>query len=279
METISLGISPCPNDTFIFDALIHHKIDTKGIQFNTHIADVEELNNMAQEGKIDCTKISFHAFSNCHSQYSILDSGSALGFANGPLFICKKNMASSLNTNSMIALPGEKTTAHLLFSIAFPEYTNKTYMLFSDIEHAIETGKVDAGVIIHEHRFTYAERGFEAICDLGNYWEQLTHTPIPLGAIAIHKRVSPTTAQAVNKLIKESIEYAREHTESAMPFIQKHAQNLSPEVITKHIELFVNHFSIHLQDTGKQAIRTLFSKAAESGIISPIPSKSMFLNP
>ncbi|MDA3882806.1 MAG: 1,4-dihydroxy-6-naphthoate synthase [Bacteroidales bacterium] len=278
METISLGFSPCPNDTFIFDALIHHKIDTKGIQFKTHIADVEELNNMARGEILDCTKISFHAFSKIYSQYSILDSGSALGFANGPLFICKKNSISSLNTNSIIALPGEHTTAHLLFSIAFPEYTNKTYMLFSDIEDAIETGKVDAGVIIHENRFTYAERGFEAVCDLGNYWEELTHTPIPLGAIAIHKRVPPATAQTVNTLIRESIEYAREHTESAMPFIQTHAQDLSPEIISKHIELFVNDFSIHLQDSGKQAIRTLFTKAAESGIISPIPSESVFLN-
>ncbi|MFW5851398.1 MAG: 1,4-dihydroxy-6-naphthoate synthase [Bacteroidota bacterium] len=279
METISLGISPCPNDTFIFDALIHHKIDTKGITFDTHIADVEVLNNMAQKGQLDCTKVSFYAFSKIYLLYSILDSGSALGFSNGPLFICKKNTASSLTTNSIIALPGEHTTAHLLFSIAFPEYTNKTYMLFSDIEQAIETGTVDAGVIIHEHRFTYAERGFEAICDIGNYWEQLTRTPIPLGAIAIHKRVPLSTAQTVNTLIRESIEYARAHPESAMPFIQKHAQDISPEIISKHINLFVNDFSIHLQKSGKQAIRTLFSKAAKSGIISPIRSESIFLNP
>ncbi|MFO7869300.1 MAG: 1,4-dihydroxy-6-naphthoate synthase [Bacteroidales bacterium] len=279
MEKITIGFSSCPNDTFIFDALLHNKIDTQGLQFIPHIADVEELNHMAIEGTLACTKMSFFAFLHSFAQYHILDSGSALGYKNGPLFICSQHNTKNINTHSRIALPGKHTTAHLLFSIAYPEYTNKMFMQFSDIEHAIQSGEADAGVIIHENRFTYAQRGFEAICDLGNYWEQHTHSPIPLGCIATHKHIPLSIAQKINSLIQESILYARAHPAEAMPFIQKHAQNLSPEIIEKHIALFVNDFSIHLQNKGKQAIYTLITKAVDTGIIPPVSSDSLFLNP
>ncbi len=278
MHTITIGFSPCPNDTFIFDALIHNKIDTKNIRFIPHIADVEELNVLALQGKLQCTKLSFHAFAHCHSHYVILDSGSALGFNNGPLFICKKGNRDFLSTQSRIALPGENTTAHLLFSIAYPHYKNKIHMLFSDIEHAITTKKVDAGVIIHENRFTYAEHGFEKILDLGSFWQQKTQYPIPLGTIAIHKNVPYQIAQTVNECIRESILFALSHKNSSKQFVCKHAQNLTDDIIEKHINLFVNDFSVDLGETGKKAIQKLYSEAALSGSTPPIPLDSLFLN-
>jgi 1,4-dihydroxy-6-naphthoate synthase len=157
---ISLGFSSCPNDTYIFDALVHKKIDTQGLDFEYVIADVQELNARASLGELHVTKLSYFAFAHVANQYQILDSGSALGYANGPLFICKNGNNLHVNKNSRIAIPGEQTTAHLLFSIAYPDYKNKQFYVFSDIEKAIENGDVDAGVIIHENRFTYAERGF-----------------------------------------------------------------------------------------------------------------------
>lgn len=279
MHEISIGFSPCPNDTFIFDALVHGKIDTKDFRFTPFIADVEELNTMALQGKLQCTKLSFHALAHCVSHYSILDSGSALGFNNGPLFICKKGNANSITNASRIALPGKNTTAHLLFSIAYPNFAHKTHMLFSHIEQAISSGEVDAGVIIHENRFTYAERGFEKILDLGTFWEKRTQSPIPLGTIAIHRNVPHSVAQTINSCIRESILFAQNNRESSKEFISFHAQEISEDVINQHINLFVNEFSVDLGKNGKYAIRKLFSEAALSGCIPEISLDSIFLNP
>lgn len=274
---LTLGFSSCPNDTFIFDALVHKKIDTKGIDFEYCICDVQELNERALQGGLHITKLSYFAFAHVISQYQILDSGSALGFANGPLFICKKGFAHTINSHSRIILPGELTTAHLLFSLAYPDFTNKQFAIFFDIEHAILEGKADAGVIIHENRFTYADRGFEAICDLGEFWEQTTQLPIPLGAIVIKRELPDDVKQTVNILIKESILFARNNPQESKAFIHTHAQEMSDDVKQKHIALFVNDFSVDLGNKGKQAITALYEKATALGLI-PELQKDLFLN-
>lgn len=275
---LSLGFSSCPNDTFIFDALVHKKIDTKGIDFEYTIADVQELNNRASNTQFDITKLSYFAYAHVSNWYQILDSGSALGYANGPLFICKKGESTNINKSSRIILPGSQTTAHLLFCMAYPEYANKQFAIFYDIEQAILNSTADAGVIIHENRFTYAERGFESICDLGTFWEQRTGLPIPLGNIAVRRTLPDSVKQTINELIKQSIQFAMQNPHESYRFITENAQELSDEVKQKHIALFVNNYSIDLGITGKQAITRLFEEASKFKLI-PLLHSDIFLNP
>lgn len=273
---ITLGFSSCPNDTYTFDALVHKKIDTKGIDFKCVIADVQELNQRAMIGDLQMTKLSYFAYAHVFEKYQILDAGSALGFANGPLFICKKGNEANINKNSKILIPGKETTANLLFSMAYPEYQDKTECLFSDIESRIMSGEFDAGVIIHENRFTYAERGFSMLRDLGNFWESETHTPIPLGAITIRRDVPNDVKQTINDLLRTSIEYANEHPTDSQLFIHQYAQAIEDDVLKKHIHLFVNDFSLSLGNQGKNAIETLYKRAKECRLIENIPTE-MFI--
>lgn len=275
---LHLAFSPCPNDTYIFDALVHKKIDTQGIDFEYTIADVEELNQKALLNTYHITKLSYFAFSQCSEWYQILDSGSALGYANGPLFICPQGKQDVIHESSTIAIPGKNTTAHVLFSMAFPNFLNKKFILFHEVEDAIRSGDADAGVIIHENRFTYSEHGFDCICDLGTAWEQQTQLPIPLGAIAIQRSLPESVKQTVNSLIRESIEFARRYPHESEDFIRIHAQEMDSEVKQKHIALFVNNFSLDLGLVGKQAITTLFHKAQEMKL-SPLLHPNIFLNP
>ena len=274
---ITLGFSSCPNDTYMFDALVHKKIDTEGIVFNYVISDVQELNRRAFVGDLQMTKLSYFAYSHVYQNYQILDSGSALGFANGPLFICKKGDEKKINASSRILIPGKETTANLLFSIAYPEFTNKTECLFSEIEPKIMSGEYDAGVIIHEDRFTYAERGFSLLCDLGTYWESQTKSPIPLGAIVVRRDVSDDVKMTLSRLLKNSIEYASAHPMDSYAFIHEHAQAIEDDVLRKHIALFVNDFSLSLGEQGRKAVETLYRRAYEVGILSSEPSQ-IFLN-
>lgn len=273
---ITLGFSTCPNDTYTFDALVHKKIDTKGLEFKYVTGDVQELNRRAFVGDLQMTKLSYFAYANVYKKYQILDAGSALGFANGPLFICKKGNEHLINSKSRILIPGKETTANLLFSMAYPDYTNKTECLFSEIESKIMSGEYDAGVIIHENRFTYAERGFSMLRDLGTFWESETHTPIPLGAIVIRRDVPNDLKLTINQLLRESIEYANLHPQDSIEFIRSYAQAIDDEVLAKHIALFVNDFSLSLGHQGEAAIKTLYQKAFSYGIISEEP-KDMFI--
>ncbi|MBO7125315.1 MAG: 1,4-dihydroxy-6-naphthoate synthase [Bacteroidales bacterium] len=273
---ITLGFSSCPNDTYTFDALVHKKIDTKGIDFKVVIADVQELNRRAMIGDLQMTKLSYFAYANVYKTYKILDAGSALGFANGPLFICRKGNENAINSHSKILIPGKETTANLLFSMAYPDYTNKTECLFSEIEPRIMSEEFDAGVIIHENRFTYAERGFSMLCDLGNFWESETHTPIPLGAIAIRRDVPDDLKMTINQLLRQSIEYANANPQASNSFIHEYAQAIEDDVLKKHIALFVNDFSISLGTQGKKAIETLYQRAKSVGIIKEEP-KEVFI--
>jgi 1,4-dihydroxy-6-naphthoate synthase len=263
----TLGFSPCPNDCFIFDALVHKKIDTKGIDFTVVMEDVEALNNKAFKQELDITKLSYHAFLYLTKYYALLNSGSALGFNCGPLLVKDSNHKIENLNDAVIAIPGKYTTANFLLSLVYPNAVNKKEILFSDIEEAVLSHKVDAGLLIHENRFTYEQKGLEKIIDLGEFWESLIHAPIPLGGIVIKKSIDNSLQKTIDSLIKQSVEFAFVNPESCMPFVKQHAQEMSEEVMKKHISLYVNDFSIDLGIIGKNAIQLLFDKAIETGLI------------
>ncbi|RFM34281.1 1,4-dihydroxy-6-naphthoate synthase [Chitinophaga silvisoli] len=258
---LTLGFSPCPNDTFIFDAMVNNKIDTKGLTFNTRLEDVETLNKWALEGKLDITKLSYGVLPKVLHQYELLNSGSALGRGCGPLLIAKKPIDKEKIKDCKIAIPGINTTANLLFSTAFPEAKNKEILVFSDIENAVLDGRVDAGVIIHENRFTYQQRGLVKIIDLGEYWESTTGSPIPLGGIVIRKSLPAALKQQVDKLIHDSLQESYKHYPNLSPFVTAHAQEMEESVMRQHIELYVNDFSLDLGETGRAAIERLMAAA------------------
>lgn len=278
---LTLGFSPCPNDTFIFDALIHHKIDTEGLEFEVFFDDVETLNQKAVKGELDITKLSFHAFAHVAEKYALLDSGSALGFGVGPLLVCKNEEllkpGALENTDLKVAIPGKLTTANFLLGIAYPQLTNKVLTVFSDIENAVLTGEVDMGLIIHENRFTYAERGLHKIVDLGSFWENLTGCAIPLGGIVINRNLDPAIQQKVNRILRKSVEFAFANPKSGLSFIREHAQEMEEAVMYKHIELYVNQYSLDLGVEGRKAIDILFDMAQQKGLI-PQLSNRLYVN-
>jgi 1,4-dihydroxy-6-naphthoate synthase len=262
MPEFELGFSPCPNDTFIFDALVNHKIDTKGYTFKVHLEDVQTLNEWAIAGKLPFSKISYGVWPLVKNNYSLLNSGGALGKGVGPLLVYKedKNKAGGKpNADTMrVAIPGVNTTAHLLFSLAFPSVINKEFLVFNEIEEAVLTGAVDAGVIIHENRFTYAAKGLSKWMDLGTYFEETFNTPIPLGGIIARKDIPAEEVQLIDGLIKESVQYAFNNSYEHLPeFVQCHSQEMSEQVMRQHIDLYVNDFSIDMGVTGKKAIEHL----------------------
>ena len=275
MKKLSIGFSPCPNDTFIFDALIHGKIDTEGLSFDVHMADVEELNLMAFRGDLDITKLSYHAFLHILEEYIMMDSGSALGNNCGPLLI-KISGAKDPLANDLIAIPGKYTTANFLLNYAFPELQNKKELLFSEIESSIKNEVVSAGLIIHENRFTYADRGFEKVKDLGEHWEQNTGMPIPLGGIAIKRNLDKSLHEKVQRLIRKSIEYAFENPSESLAFVKRNAQEMDTEVMQKHINLYVNDYSISLGQKGKAAIEYMYEFSVKCDLIDST-NKDLFV--
>jgi len=268
---LSLGISPCPNDTFIFDALIHGRIDTEGLAFDLIMADVEELNRRAFQHSIHVTKLSFHAFAWVATHYSLLNSGSALGRKNGPLLISKEVLSPETLRNCRIAIPGKYTTANLLFSLFYPGAEQKKEMLFSTIEDALLSGDADAGIIIHENRFTYQSKGLVMIADLGERWESLTGHPIPLGGIAIDLSLPLNIQAKMDRVLRRSVEYALTNPGLSADFVRDHARELDREVIMKHIGLYVNDYTVDLGETGREAIRLLFRMAKETIPFPEVP--------
>lgn len=254
---LTLGFSPCPNDTFIFDALVNHKIETKGLVFEPVLEDVETLNQWALEGKLDVTKLSFPALFRAQQTYAVLPSGSALGNGVGPLLIAKKPLPPTAVKEQSIAIPGWNTTANFLLSFAFPQAVNRRPFLFSDIEDAVLNEETDLGLIIHENRFTYAQRGLHQVQDLGAYWEAQTSLPIPLGCIAV-KRTFPTAIQQeINTLIRRSLEHAFAQYPQLPVYVTEHAQAMDSEVMRQHIDLYVNQYSLDLGAAGRKAITVL----------------------
>jgi 1,4-dihydroxy-6-naphthoate synthase len=273
---LTLGFSPCPNDTFIFDAMVNGRIDTEGMEFDYFLADVEELNRRAFTGEPDITKMSLFAYAFAAEKYLILDSGSALGYKNGPLLISKYEMDIENLAGKRIAIPGKYTTANLLFSIAWPDALNKTEYLFSDIERAILNDEADAGLIIHETRFTYASKGLHKIADMGEYWEKLTGLPIPLGTIVINRRIPADIALKVNRIIRRSLDFAYNDSLASYDFVRENAQEMDSKVMNKHIKMFVNKYTLNLGREGKMAISGLLRISEEKGIIPQLPLQIFF---
>jgi 1,4-dihydroxy-6-naphthoate synthase len=256
---LTLGFSPCPNDTFIFDALVNKKIDTGNFEFEVALADVETLNQWALEGKLDITKLSFPAFFRSLQHYTLLNSGSALGNGVGPLLItdAAQEITDDEINQASIALPGIHTTANLLFTFAYPDAFDKKFMLFSEIENALLNKEVDLGVIIHENRFTYHQKGLHKVEDLGEYWEEKMELPIPLGGIAINQSIKRSVALQINQLIRHSLEYAFNNYPLITDYVKQHSQEMSEEVMRQHIDLYVNNYSIDLGEDGRHAIENL----------------------
>jgi 1,4-dihydroxy-6-naphthoate synthase len=264
---ISIGYSPCPNDTFIFDALAHQKIDTEGLSFDIVLADVEELNRMAFAGRLDATKLSYHALGHLLDRYALLDAGSALGNNCGPLLIARQPMEWDALRSARIAIPGQYTTANFLLGLALPDATGKVEMLFSDIEDAVLRGDADAGLIIHENRFTYAQRGLVKIADLGEYWETQTGMPIPLGGIVVRRDVPAEAQERFNRVLARSVAFALDDPRQTLPYVRAHAQEMDEAVMFQHIGLYVNDFTKNLGHTGRAAVQLLFDTARSKGLI------------
>ena len=268
---LSLGFSTCPNDTFIFDAMVHQRIDTEGLEFELLMGDVEELNKMALNAELDITKISFHAYAYIADKYKILNAGSALGRNNGPLLISKKKIYPDEIPFLKIGIPGKNTTANLLLHSAYPELKEVKEYLFSDIEEAILDNEIDAGLIIHETRFTYQKRGLKKIIDLGEYWEKTTEKPVPLGGIIVNRQLSDDIQQKIDRVLHRSIDYAFRNPSAGLEFIKSFAQEMDEEVMYKHIELYVNEYTKELGIEGKQSIELLLKEAVELKFITSLP--------
>lgn len=281
---LTLGFSSCPNDCFIFDAMVNGRIDTEGLTFDVYMDDVESLNHKAFENKLDITKLSYHAYAYITKNYQLLNAGSALGNGCGPILVGKNKdvnfIITSLQskmTELTIAIPGTFTTANFLFALAFPFAINTIEMNFSEIEDAVLRGDVDAGLIIHENRFTYEEKGLNKIIDLGEFWETLAIAPIPLGGIVIRRSFPDELKQKVNRVIRRSVEYAFVNPNASKVFVKLYSQSMQDDVIKKHIDLYVNNYSVDLGEKGKRAVKILFNKAQELGVIQKI-EEEIFLS-
>lgn len=275
---LTLGFSPCPNDTFIFYALLHQKVDTEGLSFNVKMEDVEALNQRAFRRELHLTKLSYHAYAYLWNDYILLEAGSALGNNCGPLLIAKEKLSEAAIEQATIAIPGKYTTAHFLFNLAYPKANNKKEYLFSEIEHAVSANQVDAGVIIHENRFTYQDKGLVKVQDLGEFWESKYQLPIPLGGIVAQRSLPPEVVARVNRSLKRSVAYAFEHENEVMPFVRKYAQEMEEEVMKQHINLYVNKYTLDLGNQGKHAVSRLYEVAKQKRVIQDLPQKSLFFN-
>ena len=284
---LSLGFSPCPNDTFIFDALVNEKIDTEGFTFDIHLEDVQTLNQWAIDGRLDVTKVSYGVLPLVLNNYMLLNSGGALGKGVGPLLISKNNgnipdgeLGRQQVEAAMIAIPGENTTAHFLFSLAYPHAAHKVFMRFDDIENFVlnppsafvESGTDIFGVIIHENRFTYQDKGLHKIADLGDYWEQTTGSPIPLGGIVIKSNLG--LSMRIERLIRRSIEYAFEHYPLIPDYTKQYSQEMDEAVMRKHIDLYVNDYSLDLGDKGKAAVLKMMEVYGQMNPDMQLPARN-----
>lgn len=255
-QIIKIGFSPCPNDTFIFDALVNNRIDTGNLQFEPILEDVQTLNLWALEGKLSVTKLSYGVLPLVLDNYNLLNSGSALGRGVGPLLITKEDILQSNIEEMQIAIPGENTTAHLLFSSAYPDAKNKVFLRYDEIEGFVLQGE-GLGVIIHENRFTYSDKGLKKVRDLGEFWEDKTGYPIPLGGIAVKKSIPVQIQQLVDTLIRKSIEYAFSNYPAINDYVRSHSQEMNEDVMRKHIDLYVNEYSVNLGSEGIEAVKML----------------------
>jgi len=277
----TLGFSPCPNDTFIFDALVNKKIDTGDFHFEARLEDVETLNELAKNQVLDFTKISYGVLPLVAGNYKVMNSGSALGKGVGPLLISQKHVDFDDVEKYTIVIPGENTTAHLLFSLAFPNAKNKVFKRYDEIEKSVLESEKVLGVIIHENRFTYMKRGLYKIVDLGNFWEEKTALPIPLGGIIGRRNLDENILMKVDALIKDSMEYAFENYPLITDYVKEHSQEMEPEVMKKHIDLYVNRFSINLGKNGRNAIQKfmrIYDETRQNAKQGLLPESELFVD-
>jgi 1,4-dihydroxy-6-naphthoate synthase len=277
----TLGFSPCPNDTFIFDALVNKKIDTGDFHFEVRLEDVETLNELAKNQVLDFTKISYGVLPLVAGNYKVMNSGSALGKGVGPLLISQKHVDFDDVEKYTIVIPGENTTAHLLFSLAFPNAKNKVFKRYDEIEKTVLESEKVLGVIIHENRFTYMKRGLYKIVDLGNFWEEKTALPIPLGGIIGRRNLDENILMKVDALIKDSMEYAFENYPLITDYVKEHSQEMEPEVMKKHIDLYVNRFSINLGKDGRNAIQKfmrIYDETRQNAKQGLLPESELFVD-
>ncbi|MEM9835963.1 MAG: 1,4-dihydroxy-6-naphthoate synthase [Bacteroidota bacterium] len=275
--TLTLGFSPCPNDTFIFDALVHQRIDTEGLDFKVAMLDVSQLNQRAFAGELDVTKLSYHAYGHLTAHYALLRAGSALGRNCGPLLLAKSKLTDAELLGGPVAIPGKYTTANFLLSIAYPELRDKQAMLFDEIEAAVLKGQVTTGLIIHENRFTYAEKGLLKLRDLGEFWEETTGFPIPLGGIMVNRKLPLAVQQKVDRVVARSVAYAFAHPEASADYVKTHAQAMDPVVMQAHIELYVNDFSRDLGVEGLGAIAELYRRGYQVGITPAVATDKLLV--
>lgn len=265
-QNLTIGYSPCPNDTFIFYALAHNKVQSENVFFAPPLLDdVESLNHWALQGKLDVTKLSFHALGHALDNYIMLSAGAALGRGCGPLLVIRRGGVLD-SSRARIAIPGRYTTAAMLLKLYAPQCENVRVMRFEEIMPAIRRGTVDGGVIIHESRFTYQDFGLECVQDLGEWWENETGLPIPLGCIAARRTFSEEMLGEIDRIVKKSLEWAHDHPEQCMEYIRSHAQEMSDDVLHNHIDLYVNDFSTHIGEEGKKAVEELFRRGRAAGI-------------
>lgn len=268
-QELTLGFSPCPNDTFMFYPLVHNLVDTGGLSYRERLEDVETLNRLALDGVLDISKVSYHAFGHIRSEYALLRSGSALGRGCGPLLVAAGTTSLSELRVKTIAVPGQHTTALLLLKLFDPKLANFIVMPFNEIMDSVLKGNVDAGLIIHESRFTYQGFGLHKLLDLGEWWENETGLPIPLGGIVARRSLGVETIAAVERALRHGVEYARAHPEEAARYIGEHAHEMSPDVCASHIGLYVNDFSADLGNEGIEAISCLMQRAELAGLVEP----------
>jgi 1,4-dihydroxy-6-naphthoate synthase len=273
---LTLGISPCPNDTFIFDALVNGPLDTGALRLEVVLDDVQTLNEWARRGRLDVSKVSYGVLPAIAGEYALLESGGALGRGVGPLLVSRPGAGAFRPEAMKVAIPGRDTTAHLLFSLAYPAAAHKHFLVFSEIEGAVLRGEVDAGVIIHEGRFTYEAKGLAKVRDLGEYWEQTTGAPIPLGGIVARRTLPLPVRRELDRLIRASVEHALAHRPAVSAWVRAHAQEMDEAVMRRHIELYVNEFSVALGDPGHRAVRTLLEVYARANPGAVAPGEAVF---
>jgi len=273
VRTLSLGYSPCPNDTFIFHALVRGVVMAEGVEFEERLEDVETLNRLAAEGALDVTKVSYGAIPQLVRDYVLLRSGGALGRGCGPLVVAREAFGEGGLAGKRIAIPGRNTTANLLLRLHAPGAEPGIEMVYSDIMPAVARGEVDAGLIIHESRFTYPDHGLVKVVDLGEWWERTTGLPIPLGGILARRDLGEPAIRAIDDALRRSVEHAFAHPADSRDYVRAHAQEMDDAVQQQHIDLYVNHFSVDLGDEGERAIHELFARGRAAGIIGQdVPS-------
>ncbi|WP_242342306.1 1,4-dihydroxy-6-naphthoate synthase [Anaeromyxobacter terrae] len=274
---LTLGISPCPNDTFIFDALVNGGIDAGELRLEVVHEDVQTLNEWAMAGRLDVSKVSYGVVPAIAKDYALLRSGGALGRGVGPLLVARPGVGAFRPETMRVAVPGRDTTAHLLFSLAFPGAAHKQFRVFSEIEDAVLGGEVDAGVIIHEGRFTYAAKGLVKLLDLGEHWERETGAPIPLGGIVARRTLAPEVLRELERLVRASALHALARRPLVTEYVKRHAQEMDEAVMRQHIDLYVNDFSVDVGDAGRRAVETLLEVHARMNPGSVGARRDVFL--